>query len=390
MEFEIVATQCRARYSIMKLPHFVCETPVFMPVGTRGSVKGLTSRQLQDLDCHIILGNTYHLQSHPGSQTIDTLGGLHKFVDWPRGMLTDSGGFQMVSLLKLAEITEEGVAFRSPVDDRRLLLTPEESIRIQNALGADIAMALDDVVPATAGNPERFEEATHRTTRWLDRCLAAHDREHDQHLFAIVQGGIDLRLREIALRDLVARDCPGYAIGGLAGGENKDAFWKVVAYCTERLPVNKPRYVMGIGYPLDVVVCSALGADMYDSVYPTRTARFGVGLTSSGVVRLKNAVHASDMGPLDASCDCTVCREYSRAALHGLVMDNTTIGSRLVTYHNVAYMMTLMRGMREAILEQRFPEFVKEFLAKQYPDANAPSWALDALEAAGIPLDDFR
>ena len=389
MEFQIVASQGRARCGAMKLTRHTCETPMFMPVGTRGSVKGITSEQLRELDCQMILGNTYHLQSKPGSEIVQQLGGLHRFVQWPRGMLTDSGGFQMVSLLRLAEITEEGVEFRSPVDGCRMRLTPEESVRIQNRLGADVIMALDDVVPANTQDPVRFAEATHRTTRWLDRCLQAHERPHEQSLFPIVQGGMDLRLRDISVRDLIARQCPGYAIGGLAGGEDKSDFWRVVEFCTRRLPSNKPRYVMGIGYPLDIVVCSALGADMYDSVYPSRTARFGVALVSQGTLRLKNAQYANDRQPLDHSCHCYVCRHYSRAALHSLLLAGTTIGCRLVTYHNIAYMMEFTREMRSAIRAQRFPSFVKEFLRKRFPRrSDVPAWVIDALGAAEIEVGD--
>lgn len=390
MEFEIVAKHGHARTAIMKLPHYQCELPMFMPVGTRGSVKGLTSHQLQELQCQTILGNTYHLQSRPGCEIVEKLGGLHNFVNWPRGMLTDSGGFQMVSLLKLAEIREEGVEFRSPIDGSPMLLTPEDSIRIQNALGADVIMALDDVVPAASHDSSRFEEATYRTTRWLDRCLNAHRRPKDQNLFAIIQGGLDLRLREISLNQLIQRDCPGYAIGGLAGGEDKNIFWRIVEFCTQRLPINKPRYVMGIGYPLDIVVCSALGADMYDSVYPTRTARFGVGLTSHGPIRLKNAAHASDSRPLDEMCSCKVCQQMTRATLHALMISNTVIGARFVTYHNVAYMMTLTRQIRESLKENRFSEFVMDFLKRQYSNFEAvPDWAKDALNSAGVRLTPF-
>ncbi|KIZ01392.1 queuine tRNA-ribosyltransferase [Monoraphidium neglectum] len=260
LKFQVVAQQGRARTALMTLPHYVVETPVFMPVGTKGTVKGLTTEQLQDLDCHIILGNTYHLGNQPGHELVNSMGGLHGFINWPRGMLTDSGGFQMVSLLHLADITESGVEFQSPVDGSRMLLTPEESMAIQNGLGADIIMQLDDVVPATNVDPQRFEEATYRTTRWLDRCIKAHSRPNEQSLFPIVQGGFDVRLRDISLQQLVERDCPGYAIGGLAGGEGKDVFWRVVAQSTAGLPPGKPRYVMGIGYPLDIVICRWAGA----------------------------------------------------------------------------------------------------------------------------------
>ncbi|CAL8469347.1 g8888 [Coccomyxa elongata] len=374
----------------MTLPHFVAETPMFMPVGTKGTVKGLTSQQLVDLNCHVILGNTYHLEERPGSDLVQELGGLHKFMNWPRGMLTDSGGFQMVSLLHLAEITEEGVQFQSPVDGSLMMLTPERSIAIQNMLGADIIMALDDVVSSVNTTPERFEEATHRTTRWIDRCIKAHARTHEQNLFAIVQGGLNKDLRGISIRDLSARNLPGYAIGGLAGGESKDDFWRVVAQCTAPetgLPADKPRYVMGVGYPLDIVICSALGADMYDSVYPTRTARFGVALVPSGVLKLKNIGFAEDFRPLDEECSCMTCKKYTRAFLHNLVAKGIPFAAMLVSLHNIAYTQRLTRQIRTAISEQRFPEFVRSFVMLQYPiESNVPKWVRDALAECDISL----
>eukprot|EP00775_Hariotina_reticulata_P007805 gene7805-8002_t len=320
-------------------------------------------------------GNTYHLGNRPGPELVAAMGGLHSFINWPRGMLTDSGGFQMVSLLHLADITEEGVTFQSPVDGSRMLLTPEESITIQNQLGADIMMQLDDVVPATNTDPARFEEATYRTTRWLDRCMSAHKRPQEQNLFPIVQGGFDVKLREISMQQLVARNAPGYAIGGLAGGETKDMFWRVVAQCAAGLPPGKPRYVMGIGYPLDILVCSALGADMYDSVYPTRTARFGVALVDTGVLRLKNAAFAKDMRPIDENCSCTTCQQYTRSYLHHTVTRGVPSASVLVTYHNVAYMQ-----------EQRLPEFTRSYLKGMFPAGDVPQWVVDALDVAGISL----
>lgn len=387
LKFQVVAQQGRARTARMTLPHYVAETPMFMPVGTQGTVKGLTSEQLRELDCHVILGNTYHLENRPGAELVDEMGGLHQFVRWPRGMLTDSGGFQMVSLLHLADITEEGVTFQSPIDGARMLLTPEHSMAIQNKLGADIMMALDDVVPSTTADPARFEEATHRTTRWIDRCIKAHSRPMEQNLFGIVQGGLDERLREISIKDLVKRDLPGYAIGGLAGGEDKGSFWRMVAQGAAGLPPGKPRYVMGIGYPLDVVVCSALGADMYDSVYPTRTARFGVALVPEGVLKLKNAQYTRDFRPLDPECSCMVCSKYSRAFLHNTVCKSLPFAATLISYHNVAYMQRLTRDMRAALREQRFPQWVRDFLACQYPSGDVPGWVRDAMEAAGISLE---
>ncbi|XP_057815980.1 uncharacterized protein LOC131029476 isoform X4 [Cryptomeria japonica] len=355
-----------------------------MPVGTQGTIKGLANDQLEEIGCQIILGNTYHLALRPGADLIDELGGLHKFMNWSRALLTDSGGFQMVSLLHLADITEKGVTFQSPVDGKPMLLTPEESIHIQNKIGADIIMALDDVVKTTITGP-RVEEATYRTLRWIDRCIAAHERPAEQNLFGIVQGGLDPVLRDICVRGLVARDLPGYAIGGLSGGEDKDSFWRVVAQCTAGLPEDKPRYVMGVGYPLDIVVCSALGADMYDCVYPTRTARFGTALVPEGVLKLKHAAMASDCRPIDPTCSCMVCKRYSRAYIHSIVTKDA-MGSQLLSYHNLAYMMKLSKDLHSSILGGCFPEFVQGFLQTQFPRGDVPEWVCNAMEVAGIDI----
>ncbi|XP_026434495.1 queuine tRNA-ribosyltransferase catalytic subunit 1-like isoform X1 [Papaver somniferum] len=362
LKFEVLGRCNRARASKLTLPHFECQTPLFMPVGTQGTIKGLTTSQLEDIGCQIILGNTYHLELRPGSELIDELGGLHNFMIWPRALLTDSGGFQMVSLLHLADITEKGVTFQSPVDGKPMLLTPEESIQIQNRIGADIIMALDDVVKTTITGP-RVEEAMYRTIRWIDRCIAAHKRPDEQNLFGIVQGGLDPDLRDICVKELVKRNLPGYAIGGLSGGEEKDSFWRVVAQCTAALPDDKPRYVMGVGYPLDIVVCSALGADMFDCVYPMRTARFGTALVPEGLLKLKHNVMASDMRPIDPECTCMVCKKYTRAYIHSLVTKDA-MGSQLVSYHNLSYMMRLSRDLHMSIVKGCFPELVCGFLKK--------------------------
>ncbi|KAK2995345.1 hypothetical protein RJ640_006565, partial [Escallonia rubra] len=389
----------RARAAQLTLPHFTSQTPLFMPVGTQGTIKGLTTSQLEEIGCQIILGNTYHLALRPTSELIDELGGLHKFMNWPRALLTDSGGFQMVSLLHLADITEKGVTFQSPVDGKPMLLTPEESIQIQNRIGADIIMALDDVVKTTITGP-RIEEAMYRTLRWIDRCIAAHKRPNEQNLFGIVQGGLDPVLRDICVKGLVDRNLPGYAIGGLAGGEDKDSFWRVVAQCTAALPEDKPRYVMGVGYPLDIVVCSALGADMYDCVYPTRTARFGTALIPEGVLKLKHQAMADDTRPVDPSCECMVCKNYTRAYIHCLVTKDA-MGSQLLSYHNLYYMMKLSRDLHSSIIQGRFPEyalpslssvffyadqFVCMFLQKMFPKGDVPEWVCNAMEVAGIDI----
>ncbi|XP_015072186.1 queuine tRNA-ribosyltransferase catalytic subunit 1-like isoform X2 [Solanum pennellii] len=384
LRFEILGRFNRARAAQLILPHYECQTPLFMPVGTQGTIKGLTTHQLEDIGCQIILGNTYHLALRPTSELIDELGGLHKFMNWPRALLTDSGGFQMVSLLHLADITEKGVTFQSPVDGKPMLLTPEESIQIQNRIGADIIMALDDVVKTTITGP-RIEEAMYRTLRWIDRCIAAHKRPHEQNLFGIVQGGLDPVLRDICVRGLVERNLPGYAIGGLAGGEDKDSFWRVVAQCTAALPEHKPRYVMGVGYPLDILVCSALGADMYDCVYPTRTARFGTALVPEGVLKLKHKAMEDDMRPIDPTCDCMVCKTYTRAYIHCLVTKDA-MGSQLLSYHNLHYMMKLSRDLHSSIVEGWFPEFVCQFLQKMFPQGDVPEWVCNAMEVAGIDI----
>ncbi|XP_052201675.1 uncharacterized protein LOC127807678 isoform X2 [Diospyros lotus] len=370
LRFEILGRFNRARAARLTLPHFVCQTPLFMPVGTQGTIKGLTTCQLEEIGCQIILGNTYHLALRPTSELIYELGGLHKFMNWPRALLTDSGGFQMVSLLHLADITEKGVTFQSPVDGKPMLLTPEESIQIQNRIGADIIMALDDVVRTTITGP-RIEEAMYRTLRWIDRCIAAHERPDEQNLFGIVQGGLDPVL--------------SYAIGGLAGGEDKDSFWRVVAQCTAALPEDKPRYVMGVGYPLDIVVCSALGADMYDCVYPTRTARFGTALIPEGVLKLKHRAMADDPRPIDPTCTCMVCKTYSRAYIHCLVTKDA-MGSQLLSYHNLYYMMKLSGDLHTSIVEGWFPEFVCDFLQKMFPKGDVPEWVCNAMEVAGIDI----
>ncbi|CAG9784528.1 unnamed protein product [Diatraea saccharalis] len=262
----------RSRAGLIKLPHYSVKTPVFMPVGTQGTMKGLLPEQLEELGCEIILGNTYHLGNRPGTEVLEKIGGLHKFMSWNRALLTDSGGFQMVSLLKLAEITEEGVKFRSPYDDTEIMLTPEKSIEIQNCIGADIIMQLDDVVQTTFQDYDRIKEATERTSRWLDRCLKAHKRPSEQSIFPIVQGLLNKELREKSARDHMTKNVNGFAIGGLSGGESKDQFWPMVSLSTGILDKHRPRYLMGVGLAIDLVVCVALGVDMFDCVFPTRTA----------------------------------------------------------------------------------------------------------------------
>jgi len=337
----------------------------------------------------ILLGNTYHLGHRPGADIIEKMGGLHSFMNWERNILTDSGGFQMVSLLKLAKITEQGVTFQSPHDASTMILTPEKSIQLQNQIGADIIMALDDVVSSTTTGP-RVKEACERTVRWLDRCISAHGRKNDQNLFAIVQGGLDKDLRDYCLKELIKRDTPGYAIGGLSGGESKDQFWRVVLQCTRSLPKDKPRYLMGVGYPVDLVVCVCLGVDMFDCVYPSRTARFGTAFVrKGGVLQLKSSKFKNDFAPIDESCKCDICKKYTRAYLHTLAV-REQLGAQLLTWHNIAYLLQLMKELRESILEGKLEKFVRGFMSDQFPKKDYPSWAQDALKEVGIELEGIN
>jgi len=385
LKFTIVGKWKKARAAILELPHHTCDTPMFMPVGTQGTVKGLTPQQLVDLNCGVVLGNTYHLGHRPGSSVLNTMGGLHKFMNYPRAMLTDSGGFQMLSLTDFAEVTEEGVKFQSPHDGSIMVLTPEKSMEIQNIIGADIMMQLDDVISSKITGP-RLEEACHRTIRWVDRCIKAHKNTKTQNLFGIVQGGIDPALRKICAEALIQRDLPGYAIGGLAIGESKDHFWKMVDLCTDYLPEGKPRYLMGVGYSMDLLVCSGLGVDMFDCVFPTRTARFGHALVSEGSLNLKSPDYQFDFSPLDGGCPCMVCKNYTRAYLHTLA-GKESLGAVLLSYHNIAYQHHLMKNIRTSIIDGNFPEFAKKYVLTQHP-SQIPKWVTDALASTGILFDD--
>lgn len=387
LRFDVHATWNKARASTLHLPHHSALTPMFMPVGTQASVKGIEAGQLLDpaVDAQVILGNTYHLGLRPGGELVEHMGGLHDFMNWPRGILTDSGGFQMVSLVRFSSVSEEGVHFQSPVDGTNMLLTPERSIHLQNQLGADIIMQLDDVVSSTTTGP-RVEEACHRTLRWVDRCAKAHKYPNKQNLFGIVQGGLDKRLRKLCTEEMVKRNLPGYAIGGLSGGEEKDAFWRVVNQCTAILPSDKPRYCMGVGYPEDLVVCVALGADMFDCVYPARTARFGTALVPSGQLKIRWNSMATDYRPIQSNCECFTCKNYTRAYLHALSAREISVCSQLLTLHNVAYLTRLMKRARTAILEGEFPKFVQDFMLDLHPKKNYPQWTIDALREAGIEL----
>jgi queuine tRNA-ribosyltransferase catalytic subunit len=381
LSFDIQHTDGRARTSTLTLPHGSVRTPVFMPVGTYGAMKGLPSADLEKLGPEIIMVNTYHLGNRPGKELLAEAGGLRNFMRWKGCQIHDSSGFQMVSLAKLLALSEEGVEFESPIDHSKMLVTPELSMQIQNSIGGDIMMVLDDVVSSTCPDRVRVKEATERTIRWLDRCIPAHERPEDQNLFAIVQGGLDPELRDWSLTETIKRDTPGFAIGGLSGGEAKSEFWRVVSQCTGRLPTPKPRYVMGVGYPLDILCCVALGADMFDCVYPTRTARFGTALTMRGQMRLSQTAFKTDSQVIDRDCICRGCREikYSRAYLHPLAGKDPVV-ARIVTEHNIVFMMTFMQKIREAIRETRFEEFVCDFLTGMYSgNIKPPAWVRDCL-----------
>ncbi|KAI8375917.1 queuine tRNA-ribosyltransferase [Radiomyces spectabilis] len=387
LTFETTAhcSTTKARVSVLTLPHGPVDTPVFMPVGTQGTLKGFTPKQIKESNCQIMLNNTYHLGLKPGQETLDLVNGSHNFQNWGGNLLTDSGGFQMVSLLKLAKITEEGVQFASPHDGSLMMLTPEHSMSLQNSIGADIMMQLDDVISSLTTGP-RVEEAMWRSIRWLDRCIKAHKKPDTQNLFAIIQGGLDEELRKKCVEEMVKRDTPGYAVGGLSGGEEKDVFWKIVSLCTDLLPKNKPIYCMGVGYAEDLVVCVALGVDMFDCVFPTRTARFGNALTMKGVVTLKSGKNASDFRPIEEGCDCSTCQNYTRSYIH-LLTTRDTVGCHLVSIHNVAFQLRLMREMREAITKDAFPAWIKQFFAGYFGDkARYPVWAVNALKSVNVDL----
>ncbi len=356
-----------ARRGRLHTPHGTVETPVFMPVGTAGSVKSLTPADLvgEELDAKIILGNTYHLMLRPGEALVGELGGLHQFISWDRAMLTDSGGFQVFSLAEKRKITEEGARFQSHLDGAYHMLTPERSIAIQETLGADIIMAFDECPPAQSER-RYFEDSLSRTTRWLHRCVNAWSKERSS-LFGIVQGGLHEDLRKRHAEEICAVDLPGYALGGYSVGEAPEAMHAGVAYSAPLLPKDKPRYLMGVGTPLDLVTCVASGVDMFDCVLPTRTARNGLLWTSEGKVVIKNAVYAKDKGPLDPACGCYTCRTFSRAYLRHLFVSGELTAMRLNTLHNLHYFLGLMAEARRAIEEDRYRPFLEAISERHRP-----------------------
>lgn len=359
--FRVTATDksSKARVGELRLAHGTVMTPVFMPIATQGTVKMMTCEDLEALGVTIILSNAYHLHLRPGERLIERMGGLHRFMGWERPILTDSGGFQVLSLSTLREVNDEGVRFRSHHDGTERFLTPEDSIRIQEALGSDIAMCFDDVVPYPCPY-ERAKAAMERSLVWAERCKRAHRRD-DQLLFAITHGNVyeDLR-RESTLR-LVEMEFPGYAIGGLSVGEPKEKMFELVELSTEILPEDKPRYLMGVGTPQDIIKAVALGIDMFDCVLPTRLGRTGTAFTSVGKVNLRHSKYADDPQPLDPNCDCLTCRRYSRAYLRHLFKSGEATGPRLVTWHNLHFYLLLMNRIRNAILNGTLSKIIDEF-----------------------------
>lgn len=365
VKYEHIKTckQSGARLGRVHTPHGVIETPIFMPVGTLATVKTMSPEELKEMNAQIILSNTYHLFLRPGHDIVKAAGGLHKFMNWDRPILTDSGGFQVFSLSDIRKITEEGVAFHSHLNGDKLFISLEKAMEIQNALGSDIMMAFDECAPYPA-DYEYVKQSMERTTRWAERCLQAHKRPEDQALFGIVQGGMYRDLREESAKQLTSIDFPGYAIGGLSVGEPKHLMYEVLDYTTPLLPTNKPRYLMGVGSPDALIEGSIRGVDMFDCVLPTRIARNGTVMTSSGRLVVRNAKYAEDFGPLDPECSCYTCKHYSRAYIRHLIKADETFGIRLTTYHNLHFLLDLMRQVREAIREDRLLDFRDEFFAK--------------------------
>lgn len=359
-----------ARAGVLHTPHGSFPTPIFMPVGTQATVKAVSPDELKDLGAGIILSNTYHLFLRPGMELVREAGGLHKFMHWDRGILTDSGGFQVFSLGELRKITEEGVTFRSHIDGSKQFLSPEISVEVQTALGSDIVMAFDECVPYPA-DYDYTKQSLDRTLRWAKRCKDAMTRD-DQGLFGIVQGGMYKELRIESAETLVEMDFPGYAVGGLSVGEPKELMYEMLEFSTEHLPQDKPRYLMGVGTPDCLVEGVARGIDMFDCVFPTRVARNGMAMTWTGRLVMKNKVFTHDHEVLEQGCGCYACRNgYTRAYIRHLVRAGEIFGLRLLTLHNLYFLQAFMQAMREAIVESRFVEFRRDFWARyQLPEKN--------------------
>jgi len=361
LRFEVIkkAGGSRARNGMLQTPHGIFETPVFMPVGTQATVKTMTPEELEQIGAKIILSNTYHLYLRPGHKIVEEAGGLHGFMNWKGSILTDSGGYQVFSLGELREIREEGVTFRSHIDGSLHFIGPETSIEIQKALGADIVMSFDECIPYPA-TYDYVKDSVRRTTRWAERCKKVHDSP-GQTLFGIVQGGLYKDLREESARDLVSLGFEGYSIGGLSVGEPKEDMYKVLDYTVPILPEEKPRYLMGVGSPDAIFEGVLRGIDMFDCVLPTRIARNGTVFTRKGKLVVRNSVYARDFSPLDQTCDCYVCRNYTRAYIRHLINTKEVLGIRLTTIHNLHFLLNLMRDIRKAIAGDYLTGFKNEF-----------------------------
>ena len=378
MQFETLCTDGLARRGRLTFPRGTVETPAFMPVGTYGTVKAMTPEELEAIGAESILGNTFHLMLRPGTDVIGAHGGLHEFMHWRRPILTDSGGFQVFSLGQrrdvqgctsaaggrkpgAAKITEQGVSFRSPIDGSKVFMGPEESMEVQRKLGSDIVMVFDECTPYPA-TEEEARQSMELSLRWAARSRQAHG-DSPSALFGIVQGGVYDHLRQASLEGLMDIGFDGYAVGGLSVGEPPEDRWRILDFLSRRLPNERPHYLMGVGTPEDIVEAVQRGVDMFDCVMPTRNTRNGHLFTHTGVVRIRNSCHRTDEGPLDAHCDCYTCSNYSRSYLRHLAKCNEILGARLNTIHNLHYYQSLMRGLRQAIENQRLDKFVREFYA---------------------------
>ena len=363
--YELLHTckQTGARRGVIHTPHGDIQTPIFMPVGTQATVKSMTPEELKEVNAQIILANTYHLFLRPGHDLIKEAGGLHKFMNWDRPILTDSGGFQVFSLGAIRTITEEGVEFISHLDGSKKFLSPEKVMEIENALGPDIMMAFDECLkyPSTYEDTKKSME---RTTRWAKRCKEAHKGEDKQGLFGIIQGGFYKDLREQSAKELIELDFPGYAIGGISVGEPKEEFLDILKYTAPLMPENKPRYLMGVGTPDYLIEAAVAGIDMCDCVIPTRLARHGTAFTSKGKLVVRNANYERDFSPLDDECDCYTCKNYTRAYIRHLVKTNEILGIRLLSIHNIKFLTNLMDKVRMEIENDNLGNFKEEFYNK--------------------------
>jgi queuine tRNA-ribosyltransferase len=375
MQFDLLSTDGKARRGRLTFPRGTIETPAFMPVGTYGTVKAMTPEELKGIGAEIILGNTFHLMLRPGTEIVRLHGDLHEFMHWDKPILTDSGGFQVFSLAEMRKISEEGVRFQSPVDGRKILMTPESSMQVQRELGSDIVMIFDECTPYPA-TYEQAHDSMQLSLRWAKRSKDAH-ADNPSALFGIVQGGMYEQLRKISAHGLLEIGFDGYAIGGLSVGEPKDERDKVLEATLPELPSDKPRYLMGVGKPEDIVEAVKRGIDMFDCVIPTRNARNGFLFTRYGTLKIRNSQYQHDTRPIDEKCGCYTCQHYSRAYLRHLDKCGEILGARLNTIHNLYYYQELMRDIRAAITENRFEQFVNEFYALRSQDSKSVKTASD-------------